>query len=166
MINKTEALARLAALEVEASNLRKVLEAPEPPYSLLPANPANPENGYIYRLDGSAGSLQAAQIDGRYIIGQNYFSTKDQAQAYGEAFSTMMLLRRQPGTRSAMQGRTQWCIALSSDSLFVEVSGSEMLAAKLARISPHFEDRAFVEAAIKEVGKDRILAMFKTFQHV
>lgn len=159
-INKEQAQARLSAIEDglrtlndEAAALRSIIEAPEK-VEKKPLVQAADEPGYPILL----GCRPTGFAAGNEVRGLQGFETRTQAQAYAEAFNTLLDLRRQPGSEAAEDGKPQWVI-WSDGSVSVFHSNWQN---KTSYISPMFDTEASALAAREAVGLDRILRMYNT----
>lgn len=169
-MDKSKTLERLNALESEAKELRKIIEAPEQPPSLL----TKPEPGIqdiTYRVSATGyGRLRSytgaivASNDGPYNHGNN-FQSEELADAYAEAFDTLLLLRHQPGT-VAPTGAIQWLISVNFYLTTCSTLMEDNKFKKLTRITPCFASEEHAKQAIETVGEERILRMFKTLHHI
>lgn len=172
-INKTEALARLTALEAEAAALREILSKPDRKASLL-VKPEAKSQGNFWRVfnDGLLGLLAVRRdasvfSDDDLAKSDNVFQSKALASAYAEAFETFLALRHCEGTEAVAHEKTQFTIEPAearNPSLMVDSWVG--LGCKMRRISPMFATREDAQAAIDKLGADRILKMFRTFHHV
>lgn len=143
MTDKTEALARLArldAIEREAAELRRIIEAPETLKAVV-KKPLLPDCIIRAHLAWS-GTPNAGHKD---------------VQAYAEAFNTLLDLRRQPGSEAVEDNKKQWGIYYKGD-----VWSASFLSYKLSEVCPWFDSQEAAEAAIEAVGKDRIIRMMNT----
>lgn len=163
-MNKTEALARLQALENETAALRKIIEAPEDAPSLL--NKATKWDQEYWQINSDfSGGLSVRKNNGDgHVTGGNCFTTQKQAQAYADAIETMLLLRHQPGTIPPQKGRFTIAMSHRMESVLVEDGWTERV--KTMFICPFFETEEHAASALAAVGADRILRMFKTFHHI
>lgn len=149
-MNKTEALKRLDALETEAAALRSIIEAPEK-VEKKPLVQAKEKVGYAV-LHGNDG--YGAGVSLRF---RNSFETLEQAEAYADAFNTLLDLRRQPGSEAAESLTKQWYI--NSNGVVAYTANLEW---KLQQLCPMFDSEASALAASDAVGLDRILRMYNT----
>lgn len=142
-MNKTESIEtlkrRLDALETEAAELRKALEAPEP-VEKKPLIWTDQHNAWLLDSD-EIGCVQNQKVAARYA----------------EAFNTLLDLRRQPGSEAAVDGKAQW---------FIDGTGRVFLYSelhlKLSEICPPFDSKTSARAALAVVGWDRIKRMYYT----
>jgi hypothetical protein len=88
---------------------------------------------------------------------QNVFPDEETADAYGEAFSVMLELRRQPGSCAFDGGETMYAIDADGDASAREWRGSYT-------VSPPFSSEEWAEKAIDAVGKERIVQAYKTLR--
>lgn len=141
---------KLADQALELAVLRKTIEAPEP-VEKKPLVQAQRLRGcsVLHSNDGYVSS------DMTYFA--NGFATKSQAQAYAEAFNTLLDLHRQPGSEPAEGGKQQWVIRGNGrvDWFFAQEVKREM-------ICPPFDSEASARAALEAVGWDRIKRMYDT----
>jgi hypothetical protein len=135
-MNKSEALKRLDALETEAAALRKIIEAQEP----VEKKPLLWQ-GLSHVAIRGIGAVQSLTV----------------AQAYAEAFNTMLDLRRQPGGEAAVDEKCQWSIRGDGS-----IGSFNRLWVKIEMICPMFDSEASALAARKAVGWDRIEKMMNT----
>ena len=151
-MNKTESIEalkrRLDALETEAAELRKALESPEP-VEKKPLVQAQRMRGYsvLHSNDGYVSSNMTFFANG--------FATKSQAQAYAEAFNTLLDLRRQPGSEPVVDEKSQWSIAGDGEIL----EGWSYEIHKITELCPWFDSEESALAAKEAVGWDRIERM-------
>lgn len=171
-MDKTQALARLTALESEALALRKIIEAPEPAKSLLTkpepgsgktyfavtGNGISPLHTYAYTaIATSPSAYQQGSI----------FQTQTLAEAYAQAIETMLLLRHQPGTVPANSGTYVLRVVTHyGQPILIKPDTWNSTGFVASFISPCFDTEADAIAAINTVGEERILRMFKTFHHI
>lgn len=173
-MDKSKALERLNALESEAKELRKIIEAPEAASSLLTKPVPLSSQAYYWSLthDAYDGTVSFQTSSRKAVVateysGGNIFQSQELTEAYAEAFDTMLLLRHQPGTVTATWNLTQWVIQPSDDHMLtLEVDDWIGLASKSGFISPCFATESDALRAIKTVGEERILRMFKTLHHI
>lgn len=91
-----------------------------------------------------------------------HFSDQVQCQRYADALTTFILLRKQPGSCKAIDYVMQYVIKVDEDyDLYVGDWRSS--PCKISEISPCFETEEQAEQAIRQIGKERILEMFKNF---
>lgn len=157
-MKKQEAMERIEALRAEVDRLEAIINAPGVT-SLLPVEPGQ------FRVLGHFGQFYAVPVSSSGSLGQNHFPDLATAQAYADAFSTMLELRRQPGSEPVKED-SQWRIEVDTCCNELLVTYSRSLNYKLSRISPCFATQEQAQAAVKAVGKGRILAMFKTLHGV
>lgn len=181
-MDKSKALERLSALESEAQELRKIIEAPEPPPSLL----TKPEPGIIQEyycitsdLEARRGSqmygFEASTESVCFYTHGNLFQNVELASNYAKAFDTFLLLRHQPGTEPA-SNYAQYQLELdrarvSSDTIdykefFVDAIARSILTTKANKFSPCFATLKDAERAKETIGQERLMHMFKTFHHI
>lgn len=142
-MNKQEAQLELAKLAERQAELQKIVDAA--PKSLLCE-------------DGIGAHCISNRMENSYV--------GDVATAirYADALDTLLLLRHQPGTEAASDGKDQWLIDTSDDGLTLDYwMGAHF---KLRFISPCFASDADAQAAIDTIGADRILRMFHTLHGV
>jgi len=172
-MDKSKALERLAALESEAKALRKIIEAPEVPTSLLTKpEPESGETHWEMFCSPQCGSLtgrsvSAGRASAYHYIHGNIFQTSDLVENYSNAFNTFLLLRHQPGTVPT-SNHTQFLIEMwvSCGVPVVEPQARTDEASKMSKISPSFVTEEAAKRAIKTIGKNRLMHMFRTFHHV
>lgn len=170
-MDKQQALAELAALKERADALEKIINAPEVAPSLL----TKPEPGggkRYYTICGRAKRITEAE---QYHTNDpnpevykhgNIFTDLEIAEAYAEAVDTMLLLRHQPGTVAAKEGKEQFVIDIEGVSLRPFICPLEDLDMKAGYLSPCFITRKHAQDAVDAIGADRIVRMFKTFHHI
>jgi hypothetical protein len=83
---------------------------------------------------------------------------------YYNAVSTMLELRQQPGSEAARNGE-QWVVTPTKEGS-VKPDYWDDIVSKTRYISPCFRTKEHAEAAIKAVGADRIMKMFRTLHGV
>lgn len=89
------------------------------------------------------------------------FADKDQCERYAEALTTFILLREQPGSEPVCDSK-QFVIEIGAGmNLYIDAYINPVV--KTTRFSPCFDSHENTVAAIRTVGKDRILRMFKYF---
>lgn len=141
-MNKEQALQKLDALEKEAQELRKIIEAPEKEDSLLPPM-GKGLNPYISWVKFSAGNQKITQ-------------------EYEKAIETFFLLRYQAGSEVSLDGKMQYLIRLDKNrGLYVD--GWQHIGNKVTAISPCFRTVYHAEKAIIFIGTENIIHMIKTF---
>lgn len=174
-IDKQTALQRLASIENEAQELRKIIEAPEPAKSLLSKPEPGSERTYwvvnasaydgegIHRLTSVTREACSNWVQ-LYKHG-NFFQSPQLAKDYALAIDTLLLLRHQPGTEPAIDGDRQWLVLLDWPLKLV-ASSCRYSYFKQTQASPCFKTEQYAKQAIETVGKDRLMHMFNTFHHV
>lgn len=171
-MNKTEALERLDAIELQAAELRRTINAPDLAPSLL-TKPKPGSGDEYYGLDGYSTAPMGARMYlaretrmDKYSHG-NIFQSKELAASYAEAIETMLLLRHQLGTVPAGQW-AQWMVEASQDcaTMVVRCVARTDMLSKIGKVSPCFSTERAARDAIDTIGPARILRMFKTFHHV
>lgn len=88
---------------------------------------------------------------------QNVFPDEETAQAYGEAFSVMLELRRQPGSCAFDDSKEQFVVDVDGDILQDDRIGNYT-------VSPPFTSMSWANKAIEAVGKERIVQAYKTLR--
>ncbi len=99
-MNKQEHSAALAAAAAELARLQAIVPEPEEPLMVLSAERV--PRGTPYYIALFTGETVAVDdikdpSDNLAYAGAAYYSSKAQAEAYARAFSTLRLIRRQPG---------------------------------------------------------------------
>jgi hypothetical protein len=139
-MNKTE---RLKALQAEYAAKFQVIvdepEAPEPAGSLLPEN-----SQFKLTLD---------------------FNTIAYA-GYREAISTLIELRRQPGTEKPKEDVAQWSFYPRTNDGVIHIEYLHTLSWKIKQICPCFATEEQARAAKEKIGTDRLKQMFNTLHGV
>lgn len=145
-------------LTEQAKRLREELSAMEAKIKAMPDEPVKPKSLLSKEKAVDASSVWNIRNHLAFDSCESY----DQAEEYGAAFSTMIELRRQPGTvpTFTLSGINQAFIFPTSQGVSVQ----QFSTSKYGMISPGFENPAAAEAAIKALGEDRLLQMFKTLQ--
>lgn len=102
--------------------------------------------------------------------------SRDQALAYGEAFGVLVQLRYQQGTIQPFNSedtdgkKFNWVISpkINNDNKVIGVSVNYLTRAETAGacISPVFKTREYAEDAIKFIGVENLIHMFRTFHHM
>ena len=88
---------------------------------------------------------------------QNVFPDEETADAYGEAFSVMLELRRQPGSCAFDEGEILYAVCADGEPALREWRGSYT-------VSPPFSSAMWANKAIEAVGKERIVQAYKTLR--
>lgn len=157
-MNKQEALQRLSRLEHEASELRKIIDAPA---SLLNANDPSYTRSFAARFDDNTLRFKEAAT----------------AHRYGVAVNTLIKLRHQNGTVAPDGRSTERSVAgnltnhldpyySTTDGRWrIKISKYSGCATKLGRISPCFETETDAVRALQNIGEDTLLEMFFTLHH-
>lgn len=156
MTNKQEAKQQLEKLEAEVQKLKEIINKPKKAGSLL-------EDGrYHLANDGSA--LVSYTTGSEY--GCNSFNDELIAQAYAEAFNTMLALRKCEGSEAIKDNKEQWNISVTKDTKNLEVLLYLSHYVKSDNIAPMFSTKEYAQAAIDKVGKDKIIKMFNTLHGI
>ncbi len=158
-MNKQEALSRLTALEQEAKALREIIEAPDVAPSILPAE-WNGKGGWYLSSSFAEAIPMCAGME-MIREDQNFFDTKEEAQAWADAISTLIELRRQPGSEAPKEGVAQWVIERD-----LGVESWAVYYNKIERISPAFSTEEQARAAIDKIGRELLMQMFNTLHGV
>lgn len=186
-MDKSKALERLTALETEAQELRKIIEAPEikpmPPSLLTKPRPGSREKYYCMSSEGSeyrkldVYDLMATVTSPGWYEHGNLFQTRQLANDYAEAFDTFLLLRHQPGTVPPT-GYSQFALELFKNydydrderqergEVFIKIISRANMSSKLNKFSPMFGTLEDARGAIETIGEERLIHMFKTFHHI
>lgn len=160
-INKAEQIAKLKK-QVEA--LQRTIESMENNKSCLIRSPdasSTYEGAYIIGRD----EIFDFEIDYVATIAgctTMHFLDEDQCKRYANALTTFILLRKQPGSEVAVEGRVQYLIGVNYAGEIC-VHFYEKLGNKVTEISPCFDSVQSAWCAVEVLGKDRILNMFKYF---
>ena len=88
---------------------------------------------------------------------QNVFPDEETADAYGEAFSVMLELRRQPGSCAFDEGEILYAVCADGEPALREWRGSYT-------VSPPFSSAMWANKAAEAVGKERIVQAYKTLR--
>lgn len=139
-MNKQAALARLDALEKEAAALREIISKPD---ALLPA-----------------------ELQGQVVFGGGFVSAPE-LDGYLGAFATMIKLRQQPGSQPPSNER-QFLIGVdfkAGGMLINTTPRTPHNGSKFGKISPCFATMEQAIAAVRVVGDEAILQMFRTLAH-
>lgn len=101
----------------------------------------------VFSWEGASCCTTATKED------QNIFPDKETAQAYGEAFSVMLELRRQPGSCAFDDSKEQFVVDVDGDVITDCWRGS-------FTVSPLFTSMYWANKAIETVGKERIVQAY------
>ena len=156
MTNKQEAKQQLEKLEAEVQKLKEIINKPEKAGSLL-------ENGQ-YHLANNGSALVSYMTGSKH--GYNSFNDELIAQAYAEAFNTMLALRKCEGSECCIDDKFQSAIGISQSLEDLRVFDYTSSYAKFDSTSPMFISKEYAQAAIDKVGKDNIIKMFKTLHGI
>ena len=107
--------------------------------------------------------MDKADLDNCHSNDGNLFPTEQIAKDYAKALNTMLLLRRCEGTIPVTSSR-QYVIRYINDEVWVDSFND--FRAKIELICPCFDTKENAELAIKKIGEDNILHMFKTFHGI
>ena len=88
---------------------------------------------------------------------QNVFPDEETTRAYGEAFSVMLELRRQPGSCAFDYDEDWFVVDADGDILQDDRIGNYT-------VSPPFTSMYWASKAIEAVGKERIVQAYKTLR--
>lgn len=167
-MTKQDAIDRLnqmrALFEQGAAKLQAIIDAPEVA-SLLKIPKVGDK--YYQLAAGARGGywVVSSGIISNEGYGANCFESEELAQNYADAFTTMMLLRRQPGTVSPSLDDYRYRIEfLGNDDLCVDYY--DTMYHQASSISPLFDSQENARNAINVVGETRIRRMFETFHHM
>lgn len=120
------------------------------PPALLPV-----EGGYyidvVFSSEPIGCTTKALQED------QNVFPDEETAQSYGEAFSVMLELRRQPGSCAFDYDEDWFVVDADGDILQDDRIGNYT-------VSPPFSSAMWANKAAEAVGKERIVQAYKTLR--
>lgn len=168
VINRQQALERLISLESEAVNLRKILDHSVLPNSLLPypTKDSDKQTYYISESENGKFYISSAQGNALALDHGNVFVDRADADAYKEAINTFLLLRKQEGSTPTRDKVAQWLLEYDVEGNKVVVARRYVLGSKMSRLSPSFASDEHANKAIKSIGKDKLIEMFKTFHHV
>ena len=159
MTNKQEAKQQLEKLEAEVQKLKEIINKPEKAVSLL-------EEKGEYMVYNSDGKFCAVRVAYPYDLGANRFTSAYIAQAYSEAFNTMLALRKCEGSECCIDGKFQSAIGVSPFLEDLRVFNYTSSYAKFDTTSPMFISKEYAQAAIDKVGKENIIKMFKTLHGI
>ena len=101
------------------------------------------------------GEPEAIGWDVEVTDDQNIFPSEKSAEAYRDAFSVMLELRRQPGSCPIDANKGEWYIDPDGDVMCDDARVAYIL-------SPAFTSTEWAEKAIEVVGKDKIIAAYNT----
>ena len=124
-------------------------KVPVPP-ALLPV-----EGGFF--LNNRFGAEENFHDYKATLYDQNVFPDEETADDYGEAFSVMLELRRQPGSCAFDDSKEQFVVDVDGDILQDDRIGNYT-------VSPPFTSMSWANKAIEAVGKERIVQAYKTLR--
>ena len=151
MTNKQEAKQQLEKLEAEVQKLKEIINKPEKAGSLI-------EDGQYHIVNGGS-DLEIYPTGCTH--GYNSFNDELIAQAYAEAFNTMLALRKCEGSCTTVNGKEQWSIDIDQSLKGIETYAYSGNYSKIITLSPSFSSKEYAQAAIDKVGKENIIKMFK-----
>lgn len=117
---------------------------------------------WIYSAQGPfAYVFEGSTTDSYNLLRDRAFQTKEQCEADFEARKVIYELKQQPGCERFVVGKAQWAFVVNLEKCTVFLDAW----AKIHNLqdSVWFESREAGEAAIKAVGKDRILKAARWF---
>ena len=160
---KEEIQTAQTALELATTKLKELENTQKPKKSLIASPVAGSWEDY-YCIDGRSGKLRSficMALNNGHDLNGACFTTEKEADAYAEAFETMVMLRK-----------CEWSVKPNDDEcqhifsyVFGEFHFSEYtsLGYKTKCVSPSFETEEDARNAIKKVGEERVIRMFNTF---
>lgn len=161
-MKKSEHAAALKAAQEELARLQTITPEDDVPLMVLPAHRHTTNSFAYFWLSGEMQAVRAHDTDGRidsrlWNCG-NYMESAAQTEGYGIAFSTMLLMRRQPGVVANLKiaGTADW-------RYLITVDGSEVRVGQVSGtyhshcMFPQFASYKAAEAAIKAVGEKAIV---------
>jgi hypothetical protein len=162
--NKAEAISRIEAIEKELQELKKVVEQEDKPEIGCLIKTPECDDGE-YKSNYISDTASEFKHEEYYSIHQNpmHFADAGQCQRYADALTTFILLRKQHGSEAAVEGVEQFTIEPKEDKADIHVNVWKMQIYKIRGMSPCFKTREAAEDAIKALGEERILNMFKAF---
>lgn len=166
---RNQALERLVTLEAETAQIRKLLDENYKRMAVLPF-PDKSEDSFAYCITSTEnGSFDVLSSNSKAVINAqhgNLFTSKDDAMAYVSAINMFLLLRKQEGTKETTDKTAQWLIECDIDKNIVAPVRRYVLSSKMSRLSPAFATEESASKAIKALGKENLIAMFKTFHAI
>lgn len=161
-MKKSEHAAALKAAQEELARLQAITPEDDVPLMVLPACKHAANFANYFWLCGDMQAIPAhdtgGEPDSRLWNCGNYMESAEQAEGYGIAFSTMMLMRRQPGVVANLK------IASTADWRYlITVDGSEVRVGQVSGtyhshcMFPQFASHKEAQAAIKAVGEKAIV---------
>jgi hypothetical protein len=158
--NKAEAISRIEAIEKELQELKKVVEQEDKAeVDCLIASPVENHGEHFFIMDDD-NSFSAESCGSYHQVGM-HFADAEQCKLYAEALTTFILLRKQPGSEAAVSGKEQW--TFQPEGATLESLYCNEYEYKICSISPWFSSEKAAYEAIKSLGAERILSMFKAF---
>lgn len=160
-MKKSEHAAALKAAQEELARLQAITPEDDVPLMVLPARKHAANFANYFWLCGDMRAVHAhdtgGEPDSRLWNCGNYMESAAQTEGYGIAFSTMLLMRRQPGIVANLDtpNAPEW-------RYMVLVNGAEVQVRQVAGahhsayMFPSFASRKEAEAAIKAVGEKAI----------
>lgn len=160
----TTSMNKLEQMEAQLEQLKRELEeykngdqevwvntpkVPVPP-ALLPV-----EGGFF--LNNRFGAEENFHDYKATLYDQNVFPDEETADDYGEAFSVMLELRRQPGSCAFDEGEILYAVCADGEPALREWRGSYT-------VSPPFSSAMWANKAAEAVGKERIVQAYKTLR--
>lgn len=166
-MKRQQALERLITLESEAVQLRKILEENKQQDSLLPYPEKGSDKQTYYISEQENGKFYISSTTGDALASDhgNVFISRTDASAYMDAINTFLMLRKQEGSMPTKDKMAQWLVEYDADGNKITVARRYVLGSKMSRLSPSFSSEDNANKAIKSIGKDKLIEMFKTFHH-
>jgi hypothetical protein len=152
-----------------AEHLRHIIDAPDIPPSQLVSKPTPGTQMQYYSLgsassaDGYALEVQTFSAHSYYAAFYNHgnlFTDKRVAEAYKQAFSTLLELHHQPGA-ARITNQDQWRLQMrNSAANGVVIDKAYDQGYKCTNLGPWFSTKEAAQLALDTIGTERLCVMF------
>lgn len=167
-MDRQTTLERLISLEAEAAQLRKILDKQEKETALLPFPSKGSSEQVYYLSESENGKIGVSSTEAKNVSQNhaNVFLSRETASRYAMAIDTFLLLRKSEGSTSTRDKLAQWMVEYDVSENKVMVARRFVANSKVSRLSPSFDSEENADKAVKAIGKDKLIEMFKTFHHL
>lgn len=159
---------KLLELEAEVVRMRKALELGEGHNMLLPYPDKNNEQTVFYISEAENGKLDISETSSKNISHEhaNVFIDRQDAEGYLHVINTMLLMRKCQGSVPTKDNEPQFFIELDPTATKIVITRRYVVSSKISRVSPAYETEEDANRAVRTIGKDNIISMFRIAQHI
>lgn len=159
---------KLLELEAEVIRMRRLLETSQGYDMLLPYPNKDSDQAVYYISESENGKLDISETSSKNISTDhaNVFIDRQAADNYLHVISTMLLMRKCQGSVPTKDNEPQFFIELDPTATKIVITRRYVVSSKISRVSPAYETEEDANKAVRTIGKENIISMFRIAQHI